>query len=123
MPQASDVANFTGNQVLVFLGELDQEDALTPERAQLLGKVYDFVSSQNVEIKVAYYTVALKAKDHSCVNGIAELLGTVGRMKFVRVMFRGLEKANRELALETFAKHSDFYHPICRGMVQKDLKL
>lgn len=44
-------------------------------------------------------------------------------MKFVRPLFRGLNKVNRELALETFAKNKDFYHPICKGMVEKDLGL
>jgi leukotriene-A4 hydrolase len=49
------------------------------------------------------------------------LLGKVGRMKFVRPLFRSLNKVDRSLALETFAKNKDFYHPICRGMVEKDL--
>jgi len=53
----------------------------------------------------------------------AELLGKVGRMKFVRVLYRGLVKVDRKLALETFEKNRDFYHPICRGMVEKDLGL
>jgi len=44
-------------------------------------------------------------------------------MKFVRVLYRGLVKVDRKLALETFEKNRDFYHPICRGMVEKDLGL
>ena len=28
---------------------------------------------------------------------------------------------DRELAVETFEKNKDFYHPICRGLVEKDL--
>lgn len=35
--------------------------------------------------------------------------------------FRNLQKVNRPVALETFEKYKDFYHPICRGMVEKDL--
>lgn len=85
--------------------------------------MYDFVSSKNVEIKSAYYQLALKASDPTASYGAAELLGTVGRMKFVRPLFRALNKVNRDLALETFAKNKEFYHPICRGMVEKDLQL
>lgn len=87
-----------------------------------MGAVYGFVSSQNVEVLAAYYRIALQAKDATCVQGVAELLGRVGRMKFVRPLFRGLSELDRELALATFAKYKDFYHPICRGMVEKDLK-
>jgi leukotriene-A4 hydrolase len=85
--------------------------------------VYDIASSQNVELKSAYYLIALKANDKSAFAGVAELLGKVGRMKFVRPLFRGLNKVDRQLALDTFKKNQEFYHPICKGMVQKDLGL
>ncbi|KAK4089846.1 leukotriene A4 hydrolase [Purpureocillium lilacinum] len=120
-PSAKDVESFSSNQKLVFLDQVEQHASLSAERAQLMGKVYDFISSRNAEIKTSYYLVALKANDPTCVYGAAELLGTVGRMKYVRPLFRALNKVDRKLALETFAKNRDFYHPICRGMVQKDL--
>lgn len=41
----------------------------------------------------------------------------------MRPLFRGLNKVDRELALKTFEKNRDFYHPICRAMVAKDLGL
>lgn len=113
----------TANQKLVFLAQVQQFDHFGAERAELLGKVYDFTSSRNVEIKSAYYLVALKAQDSTCYEGTADLLGRVGRMKFVRPLFRALNKVNRQLALETFEKNRNFYHPICRGMVEKDLGL
>ncbi|EQL02383.1 leukotriene A-4 hydrolase [Ophiocordyceps sinensis CO18] len=120
-PSAGDVESLTANQKLVFLERVQQSASLSPERAQLMGKVYDFVSSKNAELKTAYYLVALRARDPTCFYGAAELLGLVGRMKFVRPLFRELNKVDRLLALNTFAKNRDFYHPICRGMVQKDL--
>lgn len=42
-------------------------------------------------------------------------------LTYALARFRGLNEANRQLALETFDKYKDFYHPICRGMVEKDL--
>ena len=107
----------------MFLERVQQEVPLSPERAQLLGKVYEITSSKNVEILSAYYVIALKANDPTSYYGTAELLGKVGRMKFVRPLFRALNKVNRDLALETFAKNKDFYHPICKGMVEKDLAI
>lgn len=94
---------------------------LSADRARLLGKVYEFESSQNVELKSAYYIIALRAKDTGSYAGVAELLGQVGRMKFVRPLYRELNKVDRQLALDTFEKNKDFYHPICKGMVEKDL--
>jgi leukotriene-A4 hydrolase len=108
----------------VFLETVEKFDqSISAERSQLLGKTYDLTSSQNAELKTAYYKIALRARDASCYEGAAELLGQVGRMKFVRPLFRGLNKVDRDLAVRTFEKNRDFYHPICRGMVEKDLGL
>lgn len=117
------MADFTANQKLVFLAEVQQFGALSPEQAQLMGKTYDFLSSKNVEILSAYYLIALKAQDSAIYQDAADLLGRVGRMKFVRPLFRALNKVDRQLALDTFEKNKDFYHPICKGMVEKDLGL
>jgi leukotriene-A4 hydrolase len=35
--------------------------------------------------------------------------------------FRTLQKVDRQAAVETFERNKDFYHPICRAMVEKDL--
>ena len=120
-PSPKDVEDFNANQKIVFLGKLQQGKTLSPERANLLGKVYELASSRNVELKSAYYLIAIKAQDTTCYAGAVELLGQVGRMKYVRPLFRALNKVNRPLALETFEKNKEFYHPICKGMVEKDL--
>lgn len=122
-PSAKDLENFTANQKLVFLAEVQQSGELSANRAQLMGKTYDFLSSKNVEILSAYYLIALKAHDSAIYQDTATLLGRVGRMKFVRPLFRALNKVDRQLALQTFEKNKDFYHPICKGMVEKDLGL
>ncbi|KAL2170927.1 hypothetical protein VTG60DRAFT_4189 [Thermothelomyces hinnuleus] len=121
-PSPSDISSWTGNQVLVFLNAVqDFEEPLTVEQSQNLGKIYGLADSKNAELKSAYYQIAMKAKDTSSYPGVAELLGNVGRMKFVRPLFRSLNKVDRDLALKTFEKNRDFYHPICRQLVEKDL--
>ena len=46
-------------------------------------------------------------------------------MKFVRPLYRALAKSPmpgaKDLAVDTFVAHADFYHPICRKMVASDL--
>lgn len=87
-----------------------------------MGKAYSLVGSRNVELSSRYLGIALTAKDTTAYQPAADLLGKVGRMKFVRPLYRKLNKVDRQLALETFEKNKDFYHPICRAQVEKDLK-
>lgn len=116
------MADLSANQKLVFLGKVqDFEEPLTVEKATELGELYDFLNSKNVELKSAYFAISLRSKVVSTYSLVAELLGQVGRMKFVRPLFRSLNKVDRDLALKTFEKNKDFYHPICRAMVEKDL--
>ena len=35
--------------------------------------------------------------------------------------YKLLNECDRALAVETFEKNKDFYHPICRNLVEKDL--
>lgn len=65
----------------------------------------------------------MSAKDTSAYQGVADLLGQVGRMKFVRPLYKSLNLVDRDLAVKTFEKNRDFYHPICRQLTEKDLGL
>ena len=46
-------------------------------------------------------------------------------MKYVRPLYRALfaSEMGKELAVQVFLKHKDFYHPICSKMIATDLKL
>ena len=37
------------------------------------------------------------------------------------VRYRSLKDVDSNIAIKTFEDNRDFYHPICRGMVEKDL--
>lgn len=72
-----------------------------------------------MELVSRFYVVGLLARAESVYQPAADLLGRVGRMKFVRPLFRELMKCDLELAKKTLEKNKDFYHPICRNMVEK----
>lgn len=85
MPQASDIHGLTANQIVVFLERiLAFERPLTPELSRLMGEVYGFSKSENVEVTNLYFQVGLKSGDNSVIEPTASLLGRIGRMKFVR---------------------------------------
>ncbi|KAL4880505.1 leukotriene A-4 hydrolase [Aspergillus karnatakaensis] len=121
-PKLSDIKDLTANQIVVFLEQvLLFEQPLTADLSQLMGEVYGFAKSENIEVANLYLQVGLKAGDKSVIGPTTDLLGRIGRMKFVRPLYRTLQKVDRQVAVDTFEKYKDFYHPICKGMVEKDL--
>ncbi|KAI2606505.1 peptidase family M1-domain-containing protein [Hypoxylon fragiforme] len=123
-PTAKDVESFTANQLRVFLEAVQSfSKPLTAERSHLLGTTYDIISSKNVELKSAYYVIALTAGDRRELPGVVELLSSVGRMKFVRPLFRKLKELDYDLAVKTFKENKDFYPSTTKGQLEKDLGL
>lgn len=123
-PNPKDIEEFSANQTVVFLEKLlsdFDQTPLTSDQTSLMGKTYNLDKSQNVELSSRYFQLGLLAKDESVYQPTSDLLGVVGRMKFVRPLYRRLNGANRELALKTFEQNKGFYHPICRAMIEKDL--
>jgi leukotriene-A4 hydrolase len=121
-PKKSDVEGWSANQIVVFLEKvLTLSKPIPAEEVQKMGTTYALTQTRNVEISARYYQVAMKSDLTSIKTLVTKLLGEVGRMKFVRPLYRGLMKMDYELAVETFEKNKGFYHPICSGMVKKDL--
>lgn len=105
-PQPSDIEGWTGNQIVVFLERVQLfKTPLTPELSQAMGKTYALTETRNVELSSRYFGVGLRAKDTTVYQPTADLLGTVGRMKFVRPLYRYLALVDRKLALKTFEKN------------------
>jgi leukotriene-A4 hydrolase len=88
-----------------------------------MDNLYNFSTSKNAEISSRFFIIAMKGRWEEIYPSVAEFLGSVGRMKFVRPGYRGLNAVDRDLAVKTFRKHENFYHPICRALVKKDLGL
>ena len=108
----------------VFLEQLDDlPEMLEAKYIVHMAQVYELSSSRNAEIISRFYIIAMKSRWEQIYGDVAKFLANVGRMKFVRPGYRGLNEVNRELAVKTFRQHEMFYHPICRAMVKKDLKL
>lgn len=119
-PSKKDIENFTANQSVVMLEKIQTfSKPMSPKLVELMGEEYGFAKSRNVELVSRYFVIGLKARAESVYQPTAELLGQVGRMKFVRPLYRELMKCDMALAKKTFEKNKDFYHPICKGMVEK----
>jgi len=121
-PTPEDTKTWVSNQSVVFIERLQSFGAsFTPQQISLLGDTYGYSATANIEVLSRFLCLGLKAKAPATYAPASELLGKIGRMKFVRPLFRLLNEADRELAVATFERNKDFYHPICRQMVEKDL--
>lgn len=84
-PKKSDIDGWSANQAVVFLERVQGFDRpLKKDDVELMGETYGFAKSKNVEVVSRYFGVGLRAKDPGVYQPTAELLGKVGRMKFVR---------------------------------------
>ena len=90
-------------------------------------KVYEFSKSGNAEIRFRFCMLGLKAQPglEEVVPSALKLATEQGRMKFTRPLYRELFKTEfgKQKAVDTFNQHIDFYHPICKKMVSRDLGL
>ena len=84
-PEGADIDGWSANQVVVFLDTVQGfANPLDKHASRKMGSAYGFSESKNVEIVSRFYSVALKARDETVYKPTAQLLGNVGRMKFVR---------------------------------------
>ncbi len=122
-PVWTDVKDFSANQIVVFLEQvLLFEKPLPVPHASYMGFIYNLKDTNNVEVSGRYFQIEMIAGDSSIIPFVKEMLGRVGRMKFVRPLYRGLVKMGAvDEAIECFEKNKDFYHPICRQMIVREI--
>ena len=117
-----DTSSWTTSQVLCFLDAL-QGHTFKHSTLDAMNAKYSYVKSHNAEILFRYCQLALAAKDSSILPIVVRFVTTQGRMKFTRPLYRSLYQFQKNLAIETFLQHQDFYHPICAKMVAGDLQI
>jgi len=118
-----DIEGFNASQIVVFLEKLHSGPDVPPAVVKKLDEVYGFSQSNDGEILLRFYEVALEVEAGDFADKAAKWVQTVGRMKYIRPIYRALYRVAPELALKTFKEARDFYHPIARSVVEKDLKL
>lgn len=126
---ADDIKDFTPPQVVEFLAQLvDKTTTGKPFALMHLKKmdeVYDLTSSKNSEIKFRWLRLCARSAYQDRYPEIVQFITIQGRMKFIRPLYKELyaREESKDLAIKTFEKHRDFYHPIAATQVAKDLNL
>lgn len=122
--------NFSSPQKILFIDSLieskpsDDFWLINSIASDALLEIYpDLNESKNTEIIFRWFKLKLLAGKSKYYQDLANWLGTVGRMKYVRPSYKLLNKVDRKLAIATFEKYKDTYHPIAANLVKKDLDL
>ena len=124
----SDIQGWPSDQITSFLDKLSEYRSLTPLNKRVsshMAKIYGFYETRNSEIKLSFFRLAISAEDDEVLPHVESWLKEVGRMKYLRPIYRSLfrSKMGRDLALKTFAASKDSYHPIASKMVSADLEV
>jgi leukotriene-A4 hydrolase len=91
-----------------------------PATVRALDDAYHLTASTNYDVLVTWLTLALDAGDRAVLDRVEQVLGAVGRMKYLRPLYAGLvrDPDTRPRAVATLARCGAGYHPIARAMVE-----
>ena len=96
----------------------------TPEVCKELDAKYALTTSKNPEVLVSWLILACESGYAPVLPRVEELLGHVGRMKYLKPLYRALaaRASTSQLARDLFARFREQYHPIAQQVVSAVLK-
>lgn len=121
-PSDELAASWTANEWALYLGGLS-----LPASAELCSNLetrFHLTDSHNHEILVAWLKVAIGSGFEPVIPRTEQLLGTVGRMKYLEGLYSALATSGRwrPLARQCFERCKIAYHPIARQVVEGVLR-
>ncbi|CAG8593331.1 6939_t:CDS:10 [Ambispora gerdemannii] len=118
-----DIKDFTSNQKVVFLQQLRDCSPFPHKAVEALDKIYNLTDVVNSEIRLPWQELCLKTEYEPIFPHVVNFITGQGRMKFVRPLYRLLNKCKNgsELAKKTFLENKSFYHPIAAALIEKDI--
>ena len=121
-PSDEMAGTWTANEWALYLGGLPLPAPM--DLCTNLEERFHLTSSHNHEILVAWLKVALGSGFEPAVARTEELLGKVGRMKYLEALYSALATSQqwRPLARQWFDRHKIGYHPIARQVVENVLR-
>ncbi|VEU39806.1 unnamed protein product [Pseudo-nitzschia multistriata] len=126
-PATNETSAWASGQITCFLDALQSltaEKALKVSTLRAMNALYRLAESRNSEILFRYCQLAIASEDESIIHVAVRFITSQGRMKYIRPLYKSLyrSKMGKNIALSTFLKHKDIYHPIASKMIAIDLK-
>ena len=120
-----DMAKISPSQVQEFLSYLLQKPSVKASTVQKMDDVYGLSQSLNCEILFLFLRVGLRSKWEPSVDKTLGFLKTMGRLKFVRPLYRDLARWDEQKprAVEFFLQNKHLLMTTVVDGVMKDLNL
>lgn len=118
-----DRKDLTTNQIIYFLQRIFDGEAQSVDKLRALNDVFNFNAVKNSEIKFRWLRICLKARWEDKVPVVLTWINVIGRMKFVRPLYRDLYEWEemRPKAIENFSVNKQNMMHVSSYTVAKDL--
>ncbi len=118
-PEAELAKRWSPTEWVLWLDRLPR--SLPVEMLRALEARFSLSGSKNPEIAVAWARLALSAGDASVLPRVESLVGTYGRMKYLKPLYAGLMARPEfvQVARACFGKFKARYHPIAQSVVAR----
>lgn len=122
-PALEELKKWTPQEMLIFLQSLPR--TLSHEDCRWLERELDLPDKRNYEIVVEWLAIALASDYEPCFATAREVLGKVGRMKYLRSLYGAMQTSPRTRALakelfhETELRLHSLSRSVIQGMIQK----
>jgi len=120
-PEAADAKGWSPSELLVWMQNLPRP--LDGDSCAWLDSALGLTGRGNHEILVEWLTIAAASDYEPAFPRLGEVLVRVGRMKYLRPLYKALAATprTRALARSIFAEASPGYHALSRRVVQSEL--
>lgn len=121
----NDVNNLSTSQKIQLLQEILDQPPQSISKLKKIEKIFNFDNVNNSEIKFRWLRIGLKAHWEEKVARTLEWVNEVGRMKFVRPLYRDLYEWEevRQRAIDNYLKHRHTMMHVVAYTVAKDLHI
>ena len=122
IPEHEAVHAFTPAEWQLYLQSLPRP--LDHSHCEALDERFKLTRSDNYEVLCAWLELAAVSNYGPALPRVEDVLGRVGRMKYLRPLYVALARneATRSLASSCFSRFRDGYHPIAQQVVEGVLK-
>lgn len=121
-PTNEEIVSMNPGEKLVYFQNLPRP--LNSEQLDFLVRSFNLKEVTNSEILAEYLTISAMSDYEPAFSQIKSFLSEVGRMKYIRPIYRamGHNKRTRELARELFEKTKETLHPLSRAVIQQEIE-
>ncbi|KAF7284359.1 hypothetical protein GWI33_022147 [Rhynchophorus ferrugineus] len=120
-----DVESLSSFQLKYILQKILEGPVQTVSNLQVLSELFGFDNIKNAEIKFIWLRICLKAHWEEKIDSVFQWINVIGRMKFVRPLYRDLYnwEKTKQLALDNFKANKQNMMHVSAYTLARDLHI